>query len=458
MVMSLLVSAWLAMSPARLPGGCSPLQTAAMNGDLERLRPLAGRSLLGLSAPAAFLDEVGDFAGVCRGRTALMLAAEYGQVEAVKLLLSSRARVDLTATLKEFGDHAFDGRCLAIAAGHPLSAVLLEEAGAPELPCLQDSALFATLRIGNLEQLQRQLRAQPGAPVLRAALGQLAGRSQRAVTAALVDHAVSRGIDLSPLFEPAIEANDFLLVEQLAAHTRLSGSTELARAVTLGRTKMIRPLIEAGAVANTSVAPMRAAILGAIQSHQGSTLDALLENGWRGDDELPVLLWAMKFYPDYVQPLIAYDVGEHIDDEEGVTPLLYATEQKRPDWISRLVADGAGPNIADVTCRTAASVAPTAQIMRLLSGPGEPTPGRAAQRLHVGCGLSHFRLRFEPQVEVYFDGAFVALKPGITYQTSPGLHTLRISRATERRVKRVTLQLEPGVQVIEATPDDGNDP
>lgn len=423
-----------------------------MSGNLELVRSLAGRGLLGLGAPAVAVDEPGAVPGPCLARTPLMLAAEYGQLEAARVLIGSRANLGARAELENFGSQQFDARCLALASGSTDLAELLQASGAPVLPCSEDAQLFAAIKEGSLAHLAFQLRAHPNPAAQRAALIRLAGKSQGELVTELVETAVQTGVGLTPVFNAAIEAGDLDLVERLAlGGATLAGSTQLARAVGLGRVAMIRPLVSAGASAELPPD----AILAAIKSHQGPTLSALLAAGWRGNDDTPVLLWAMRHFPQYVEILIAGGVGVEVDDVEGTTPLIFATLKDNRPWIARLLARGAAPQTADATCRSALSIATAngnPELMLISTTRfSAPVPGRAAQRLHVGCGSAIVRVQFDVGVEVFLDGSLASLTSSVAYHAEPGPHALRIARTSGREIMRTDVELHSGLNELTAT-------
>ncbi|MBS1152837.1 MAG: Ankyrin [Myxococcaceae bacterium] len=458
-MLAALAVVWMSL-PAAAPTAenCTPLQLAVVRGERDAVQRLAGRRMLGMGAPAAPLEERGD-RGPCQQRTALMIAAERGQLEIAKLLISSGAKVDATGQIPELGEAEIDARCLAIANGRAALVAALEQAGAQDRPCTENARLFAAIRSGDGEAVTRQLRAHPGAPTLEAALRSLVGergkpRPPGPVVASLVKAGLERKLDFAPVYDAAISAGDVSLVTGLqAAGATLSGSRQLSRALGLGHGGLVASLLAAGARTDTTEA--RAAILQAVRDHQEDVLAALLSAGYRGDEETPLLLTAIRYYPPIVPAMVKAGVAVELDDDAGATPLMAAAASDRLDLVQLLLERGASPRTGDIICDTAfdAARAPLRLRQHLLEQKlpvlDQPVvPGRAARRMGVTCGPARLSLTFEPGYEVYLPDAELPMGPAMEYRLHPGVHLLRVKHLPSGTERQMKVTLAPGLNAL----------
>lgn len=449
-MLSAFAVAWLAL-PSQVPS-CTPLQRAALEDDVAAMQRIAGRRLLGMGPPAAGVEERSDTPGPCFRRTPLMIAAEHGSVAGAQLLISSGAAWDPVALLPEFGDEALDARCLAIVHGHEPLVALLDKAGATPKACTNNALLFAALSAGRADAIAHQLRAHPSAATLEALLVSAAGKRQAKAIDLVIAAALERKLDFRLAYDTAISRGDLDLVKQLSSGgARLSGGAELAHALAANQMAMIGPLVSAGA--RTGTEEVRAAVLAALTERRAAVVLALVDTGYRGDNDTPLLVCAIQNVPGIVPQLVKAGVGVSVDDENGTSPLMAAAVAGDPALVRLLYDRGASPRLTDTRCLTPRDV-----MKRGIDLPAElvttepPVPGRAARRLGVTCGAAKLRLLYPPEFKVYLPGAEDPISPNVDYRLEPGLQHLRVVD-TDGSERKLSVRLLPSANFFAETFD-----
>lgn len=430
--------------------GCTPLQHEVLAGNHEAVQRLTGRRLLGLAKPSTPIEERG-LTGSCFRLTALMLAAKIGEQKIAQILINNGASITPTASLPELGDTDFDARCLALANAQGPLIALLDEAGALPGPCTENARLLLAVSSMSRRDVARQLGANPTPQMLEAAMGSVIGRRSTQVLDLLVEAGLQQKLDFERTYDRAIGAGDFEMVNTLSsAGARVKGGYLLSRAIGGRHASMMSSLIAAGA--RTESLEAQAAILEAVRDRQGPVLRALMSAGYRGDQETPLLLHAVRHFPEIVPAMVQAGVGVEIDDDTGATPLMAAAEREDVALLNLLLERGASVRSADITCATAADVRlrkkPSAQgleAVRKLVKFDEPiVPGRAARRMGVTCGSARLSITFDPAFEVFLPTGHVPMRPSIEYRLDPGLHELRVRQISDGAERKMTVTLTAG--------------
>lgn len=438
------------------PSGCTALQTAVLRGDDAAVQKLAGRRMLGMGAPAVQLEERGaehpQSRLTCSRRTALMVAAERGQLKSAQVLVTSGASLTALAALPELGDEAFDARCLALAAGFNAIVTLLEKAGATPAACTNNARLFQALTSNRADLVERQLRAHPSAATLDAGLRSLVGKHSSRVLDLLITAGVEAKLDFTPLYDAALVAGDIGMVHQLSTGgATVTGGSALSQAISLMHPAAIPSLLAAGA--RTDAPEVRTAIVEAIRERRQPILRALVAAGYRGDDELPLLLHAVRHLPGLVPELLQAGAGLEIDDESGTTPLIAAAEVGNLSLVELLVARGASPRTGDILCDAAIDAAQEPKLFakiveRRPESMGTVLPGRAARRLGITCGTAKLSVTFDPDYEIYLPTAQWPMRTAMEHRVNPGLHELKIRQRSTGAERRMTVNLTPGLNSL----------
>lgn len=437
--------------PSQVPA-CTPLQQAALAGDDATVQHLAGRRLLGMGPPVAELELRSDAAGPCFRRTPLMLAAEHGSADTVKILISSGARLDAVALLPELGDEALDARCLAIANNQQAVAEQLEKAGAKPMACTDNALLFAGLAAGQPDVVERQLRAHPSAATLNAVLLTAAGKRRGKAVDLLIAAGLERKLDFRPVYTAAVAAGDLELVKQLSSGgARLTDGDVLAQAIAANHAMLIGPLVTAGA--RTRGADVTRALTDALIEKRTAVVLALVDTGYRADADFPMLVRAIESVPAIAPALVKAGVGVEVDDLNGTTPLMAAAIAGDAALAQLLIDRGASPRTADVRCYTANDLKRQGLVLAALASDG-PLPGRAARAHGVTCGEARIKLNFAPSaVSVYLAGAQDPISPNVEYRVDPGNHVLRLKFTGSDVERKMALKLAAGTNTFSEAQD-----
>ena len=438
------------------PRDCTDLQAAVVTRDTEGVHRLAGKRLLGFVAPAVDVNERA-IRGECGRKTALMLAAETGQLDVAQILISSGAQPYVTSSLPGFNDGLVDARCLALANNMTAMVALLDKHGATPTSCTEAAELYRLLLTDDVESLQHQLSIGPTPLTLEAMLSTLIGTRLNRATDLMIQRAMLQKLDFTRLYEAAILARDLAFVQKLSdGGARVKGDHTLALAIAGGQSAMVGPLVTAGA----RPADARGAILDAVRRQDRAVIRALLDHNYRGDDITPLLVLAIDHAPDLVPELVRAGVEVEIDDEAGRTPLMAAAKTGKLELVNLLLERGASTRTGDLDCVTAAGYGIRERSLDLAVAlqTGESTvPGRAARRQGITCGRGAVTFRVEPTDEVrlkpYSNGAVAStsfppmlpLRAGKTVFLNPGLHLVELRETTTGRQFRATLKVEPGM-------------
>jgi hypothetical protein len=446
------VVVWMSV-PATSPVGppeCTTLQLAVMRGDLQTVQRLSGRRLLGLGAPAVPLEDRG-WSHTCHRRTAVMTAAEHGQLASAQVLISSGANINATARIPQFGDVELDARCLAIVYRSEPMIAALDKAGATVRPCEENARLFAALSVSDEVAVERQLRGNPSPATIAAALKWMINRRGGRSVDLLIQAALARKTDFEPVYQDAIFAGDMDLVKRLSSGgARVSGGEALGSAISEHQPEAIPALFSAGA--RTDNPEARVPILDAVEDRKTTVLHTLLSAGYRGDEETPLLLQAVHHYPSIVQAMVNAGVGVEVDDDSGETPLMAAAAEDLPELVQLLIERGASVRTADINCETAFDAAKAPQkLARLKLKPAldqPPLPGRAARRLGVTCGQAQLSITFDRDFEIYLPSGQVPIQSTTGYRIEPGIQILRVKQKSTGSERKMTVRLTPGLNAF----------
>ncbi len=430
------------------PSDCTPLQAAVWRLDAPEVRRLAGRRLLGFVDPQEDLEKMA-LAGPCKQRTPLMLAAERGELEIARILISSGASINASVLLPEFDESLADARCLAIANNHHRMVGLLDENGAVASPCTEVAELFRLLATDDVESLQRQLSIGPTPLTFEAALRASIGTRVNRTTDLMIEQAMLEKLDFTRLYEAAILERDVAFVKKLSdGGARVMGVHTLALAIAGGQSAMVAPLLTAGAKPTDA----KEAILEAVRKGDRAVLRALLDHSYRGDDETPLLLTAIDHLPDLVPELIRAGVQVEIDDEDGRTPLMAAAKLARGDLVELLLERGAFKGTGNLDCKTAAYFALQTIDLGLaakLQLPDNVVPGRAARMRGITCGTAAVTFEVSPTDEIRLKAprggeARLPLSSNAVTYLNAGLQVFELTDLTTNKYSQATLPVENG--------------
>lgn len=389
----------------RLPGA-GRSHEAQEGAGAEHLKVV--RALLEAGAdPNARANPTGGDNG---GRTALMIAAERGQVEIARALLLAGASVHIKDTPSLWGRETGPGGLTALAYAvqgeHAEVVDLLLDAGAFAGARNLDgeSPLFATTFNQDLAMAERLLAAGADAKAKdrygRSVFDEAARSGNTPLTGLLADagasaqdpRALVEALNMA-IFENKLDVAEDLLAREVDVNVRSpSGTTPLFVAAMMGREALVRRLLDLGAdpdagreEGDSTLA--RAATMGHVAIVR-TLLDAGADPKTRGEwGRTPVLELVHDYgrnpmaspggVPECLRMLIAAGADLDARDDEGCTALAVAAAAGHEDLAAILRAAGASTaGVPEAELRKAADEGDLARVRDLiaagadLDGPG----------------------------------------------------------------------------------------
>jgi hypothetical protein len=361
---------------------CYPLHEAARSNDVPRIRQLLAGRVLGLtrSQEGENLNRTGDF-GACANRTPLMVAAEGGNVDAVRELLARGADPSLIVDDPELGRTS--AWCLALMSpeGRRVAGVFQTELwlGGPEAVCADDARLIWAVRYGTLAAVEYELHAGASQKGLAYALNASVGRRELDVVR---PELLSRMHDLSELeaAKTAVRSGDTVTLTQLGGYGARSSSQSLLPLLNATDTDLTRAQVLRAVFGLTRPTTGQLAYMAwdALSRDRLDTLDALSESGARlgpdsatewlqPDDQALTMALSSRNPTRAVGALLALGVPL----ATGHALSRVAAESGSCDLAELLAAAGAELNQVDVDCRTP---------LELAVANGHPLLARALER------------------------------------------------------------------------------
>jgi ankyrin repeat protein len=456
--------------------GLTALMAASGGGDPDVVHPLPG---IGRSEKAQAGAGAGHLEVVCAlleagadpnaranptggdngGRTALMIAAEKGQVEIARALLLAGASIHVKDTPslweRETGPGGLTPLAYAVQREHAEVVDLLLDAGAFVDAHNLDGGtpLFAAASTGSVAMVERLLAAgadakakdrfggtafataaiwgNPTLTKLLADAGASAQDSQAVVQALnmaifenkldLVEDLLARGIDVNapapggttPLFTAAMMGRQALVRRLLDLGADPSAGTEdrespLSRAATMGHVAIVRALLEAGADPKTEGQCGRTPVLDLVHDYGRNPMSST------------------GGVPECLRMLI--DAGAEIDarDNDGRTALQVAAAAGHEDLAAILRAAGASTvGVAEAELRWAAGEGDLARVRDLIAaGADVNAPGphghtalmAAANKGHAEVVRALLEARADPRAEAdwHYCALYAAIWQGHT--------------------------------------------
>ncbi|XP_078683154.1 uncharacterized protein LOC144917219 isoform X3 [Branchiostoma floridae x Branchiostoma belcheri] len=347
-----------------------------------------------LTALMALLDRVGVDAKDENGQTALMLAAEHGQLEMVQELITKGADVhvedednwtaltsaakeghlpivtcllDRGANIEHVDMGGWPGLMWASYKGHTAVAHEMLHRGAN--PNVQGqhgvSPIIWAAGRGHTDIVEALLRhgAKPSAfdKYGTSALVWACRRGHQGCVRALLDAGAdvdTAGAKSEPPLITAAKGGHYEVVHDILRRNPnvnsvdKDGHTALSIAAKDGHTDIVRELLAKGAYLNLTDKDGDTVLIHAVKGGHLGVVQALLDRypdvDMPGADNKTALYWAVeKGHPNIVQAILDYNPNTEIASKGGDTPLLRATRHRSIDLVEMLLNKGAKVSATD---------------------------------------------------------------------------------------------------------------